>query len=351
MGRHAVLLVVLVVQVLAPQTGGSRPGATAVAVGTLAAVGQVAVLVRRRAAPLPTAAAVIALYAAQVAATDVVVPAAAWVAVWSVAAVVPDRLRALRGTALATGALVGVLAAGEALHAGSGLAVLLAGVTVAVGLTALLRRSERGRLEAVRAEATSAERLRLARDLHDLAGHGLGVVAVQSSTARMALDAGDTATAREALAAVEASSRSALREMRQLLGVLRSPAEGEAPAPGLADVAALVEGVRAGGVEVRAEVDAADVPAPAQLCAYRVVQEALTNAVKHGRGPVDVEVRRDRTTLRVSVVSRGSRSSAAGTGSGLDGIRARVEAAHGTTRIGPVDGGWSVEAELPLEAS
>lgn len=351
MRRHALLLPVLVVQVLAPQTGGGqRPGSAALAVGALAAVAQVAVLLRRRTAPLPTAATVVALYAVQVAATDVVVPAAGWVAVWVVAASVADRVRALRATAAVTATLVGVLFAGEALHDGSGAAVLLAGVSVAVGLAALLRRSERGRLDAVRAEATSAERLRLARDLHDLAGHGLGVVAVQSSTARMALDAGDTAAARTALAAVESSSRGALREMRQLLGVLRDASDdGAAPAPGLADLTALVDGVRAAGVEVAAEVVAADVPVPAQLCAYRVVQESLTNAVKHGRGPVDVEVRRTGGSLHVSVRSHGSGTAGGGTGTGLDGIRARVAAAGGTTRIGPLDGGWSVEAELPLE--
>src|SRR4051812_13873134 len=209
------LLGVLVLQVAAPHAGGAEVTAFEGAVATAAAVGQTALLVGRRRQPLLVAVAVLALYAVQVAAVDVVPPVALWVALWSLA-----EARGKEPSAVLTVGSVAVLLAGEALHEGAGLGVLLSGVTVALVLAAMLRRSERGRLDAVRAEATIEERLRIAQDLHDLAGHGLGVVAVQSSTARVALDAGDTATARVALSAVESSSRAALREMRQMLGVL-----------------------------------------------------------------------------------------------------------------------------------
>lgn len=344
------LLAVLVVQVLAPHTGGGHVGAAAGGIATLSAIGQTGVLLVRRRRPKEACLAILALYAVQVAAIDVVPPVALLLALWTLAAALPDQARAVRATAALTAASVVVIAGGEALHTGTGLGILTAGVTVAFALVALLRRSERGRLEAVRAESATAERLRIARDLHDLAGHGLGVVAVQSSTARMALDAGDHTTASTALAAVEASSRTALKEMRQLLGVLRDAQT--APAPGLADIDTLIEGVRAGGTTVSAHTEPVDVSPGTGLAAYRVVQEALTNAVKHSPGAaVDVRVAADGGLLHVHVTSVGARSRGPGTGTGLDGIAARVAALGGVSTIGPVADGWSVDVELPLEAS
>jgi signal transduction histidine kinase len=235
-------------------------------------------------------------------------------------------------------------------------------VTVIVGLAAVLVRSERGRRVAAREQAVAGERLRIAADLHDLVGHGLSTVAVQSSAARVALDAGDEQTARAALTAVESTSRAAMREVRQLLGLLRDvsaddardDAAVDAPLPGLADIATLVGNVRAGGVAVTAQVvpEAAQVPAAVQLCAYRVVQEALTNAVKHAPGAVvTVRVSSAEGTLRVVVdTAGGMRAPRAeqGGGLGLDGIRARVAAAGGRSRIGATTDGWRVDAELPL---
>ena len=348
----ALVLLVAALQAASVQTGGGRePGDAAATVAAVAAVGQALLLLRRRRQPVAVAGGVLALYAVQVVAADVVVPVAMWVALWSLALGVPDRVRALRTAAAATALTVVVLTAGEVLHDGSGAAALLVGVTVAVGLAALLRRSERGRLEAVRAQATLAERLRIAQDLHDLVGHGLGAVAVQSSTARMALDAGDESTAREALTAVETSSRTAMKEMRQLLGVLRAGAQ-ESPAPGLADVEDLVRGLRAGGVDVTAEVHADGVAAGIQLCAYRVVQEALTNAVKHSPGsPVRVDVGVEGEALQVSVLTRGTGSGRPRPeGSGVEGIRTRVSAVGGTADVGPTEDGWVVRATLPLVA-
>ena len=346
------VLLVLTLQVTSPHAGGVQASSTAHLVAGAAAIAQALVLLQRRRRPHRTALVVITLYAVQVLVVDVVPPAAAAAAVWALATYVDERRTALQAAGGGVLAVLAVIAIGELAHPGTGASALLGGVTVVVGLVALLRRTERGRIEALRAEAATAERLRIAQDLHDLAGHGLGAVAVQSSTARMALDAGDSQTARTALVAVESSTRSALREMRQLLGVLRDPATADGqPAQGLDELEPLVAGVRAGGVDASLELDVSDVSPDVALCTYRVVREAVTNAVKHSPGSsVRVRVQQDDGALHVEVRSRGRAvpGSGGGTGSGLDGIRARVAAAGGTSRIGPTADGWLVDVELPL---
>jgi signal transduction histidine kinase len=180
----------------------------------------------------------------------------------------------------------------------------------------------------------------------------------------MALDSGDTATAGTALSAVEASSRTAMREMRELLGVLRGIEGAEftdadrdpsgPPAPGLADIATLVDNVRLAGVAGTAETqgDLADVPPAVQLCAYRVVQESLTNALKHAPGAiVTVRVAGSGQLLRVVVETTGGTPTGGnvdGGGLGLVGIRTRVAAAGGRVRMGPTPSGWLIEADLPM---
>ena len=149
-----------------------------------------------------------------------------------------------------------------------------------------------------------------------------------------------------------------MREMRQLLGVLRdrsgNVSETDAPPPGLADIATLVGNVRAGGVAVTAELqpETGQARPEVQLCAYRVVQEALTNAVKHAPGAiVTVRVTSAEGTLHVVVDSSGgtrARREAEGGGLGVAGIRARVAAAGGQSRIGATAHGWRVDAHLPL---
>jgi hypothetical protein len=124
-------------------------------------------------------------------------------------------------------------------------------------------------------------RLRIARDVHDLVGHALSGIAVQSSTARLALDAGRSGAARTALSAVESASRAALTEMRQLLGGLRAGDTGEyGPVPGLRDLPGLVDGLRTQGAAVALSVgELGEVPDDVSLAVYRVVQEALTNVL------------------------------------------------------------------------
>jgi signal transduction histidine kinase len=363
--------VVTVLHMLAPTTG--RVGAEPVPawLGGLSLVLTLALgisLAWRRIYPRPVAALVLVATAAYEVLVAVVPPFAAWIVLWTV--IVhgrPGRRAVIDGVLVAVGTLA-ALAAG-ALSPGwtTTLGPLLLFLTVVIGLLAALLRTGRSRIEAVNARAESLareraaaarqaaaeERLRIARDLHDLVGHGLSTIAVQSSTARLALDAGDTTAARTAMAAVEATSRGAMREMRQLLGVLREAGGPErAPSPGLADLDALAEGVRAAGmrVEVERSGDLTAVPAAVELSAYRVAQEALTNVVKHAPGAsVAVQVTADGRFLRVRVADDGTGATAsAGSGHGLVGITERVGVLGGTVEAGPTERGWVVEAVLPL---
>ncbi|HET6685400.1 MAG TPA: histidine kinase, partial [Jiangellaceae bacterium] len=363
----ALAAVLVVLHMLAPQTGQSvETTAWQEELAVPLALGQGLPVAWRRRRPFAVATTVLACYAGYVVIVGLGPPFAAWVVIWSLATTGAERRRSIAAALVAAAATVVLVAVGELISAGSGASILLVSATVVVTLVAVLVRSERGRLEAVRQGAASEERLRIARDLHDLVGHGLSAVTVQSSAARMALDAGDSATARRALTAVESSSRAALREMRQLFGVLRTISDARtgddtdagadnAPTPGLADIARLVENVRLGGVAVTSETtgDVLDVPPAVQLCAYRVVQEALTNAVKHAPGGiVTVRVVGSAQTLDVAVETTGGMPLGGHVdsgGFGLEGIRTRVAAAGGQTRIGPTSEGWLVAAELPVQ--
>jgi signal transduction histidine kinase len=351
----------VLLQLLAPQTGtatASERPAWLAALATVCAVGQGIPLAWRRIHVFWVAVVVFACYGGYVVAVGVVAPFAGWVVIWSLATVIGDRRRATFAALAAAGVICALIVGIDLARSKSEPSALLSLVTVVVALVAVLVRSERGRVEAARAHAVAAERLRIAGDLHDLVGHGLSVVAVQSSTARMALDVGDEQAARAALSAVESTSRTAMREMRQLLGVLRDGpgrvAESGAPPPGLGDIATLVDNVRAGGVAVTAEVlpEAAQVPADVQLCAYRVVQEGLTNAVRHAPGAiVTVRVTSAEGVLRVVVNSSGgsrAQRAAEGGGLGIAGIRTRIAAAGGQSRIGNTVNGWRVDAQLPV---
>jgi signal transduction histidine kinase len=214
---------------------------------------------------------------------------------------------------------------------------------------------ERARRDLAR-HAVVQERLRIARELHDVVAHSMTVVAVQSGMAVHVL-ATQPERARAALDGIAASSRAALFEMRQLLGVLRQedePTGALAPAPGLADLDGLAAHVRQAGLTLEITIDGQQrvLPAAVDLTAYRIVQEALTNVVKHaGRGAAArVTVRFDPWQLAVEVVDRdGSPATGADDGgSGLVGMRERVAAFGGRLQVGPTPGGFRVAASLPL---
>ncbi|MFN8156919.1 MAG: histidine kinase [Candidatus Nanopelagicales bacterium] len=211
-------------------------------------------------------------------------------------------------------------------------------------------RAEQSREEEARRQVTE-ERLRIARELHDVLAHHIAVINVQSGVAQHLL-ATDPAKAGEAIGHVREASQVALSEMTTVLGLLRAPDESSAtqPAPGLAQADALVESVRRAGVPVTWRVTGAVRPlAPVtDLAAYRVVQEALTNAGKHGRGGAEVLVdyRDDVVVLDISNRVAGE-IARAGTGLGLVGMQERVTAVGGTLETGESDGRFLVHAELP----
>jgi signal transduction histidine kinase len=203
--------------------------------------------------------------------------------------------------------------------------------------------------------AVTAERVRIARDLHDVVAHHVSVMGVQASAARRVLDS-DPAVAREALTAVEATARTAIDELSGLLGVLRaeSDAPEEGTLPGLDQVARLIEETRAPGLEVEYAVfgDPRPVPDAVALTVYRIVQEALTNTVKHATATTaEVRLRYLDQTLEVEVNDdgRGAVRPGTGTGLGLVGMRERVGVHGGELDVGPRrGGGFQVRARLPL---
>ena len=213
------------------------------------------------------------------------------------------------------------------------------------------------------ARVQAEERLRIAQELHDVVAHSMSVIAVQAGAGAHVIDDRPD-QARAALEAISATSRATLTELRRLLGVLR---EGDgsraiAPAHRLADLPALVEDVRSTGVPVLLHVEGAapDAVHPGvELSAYRVVQEALTNVIKHAGRPtrVEVTVRHEPGRLAIEVVDDGRGLAAVsdgaradGTGHGLVGMRERVELWGGELAAGPAPGGgYRVRALLPYE--
>jgi signal transduction histidine kinase len=211
------------------------------------------------------------------------------------------------------------------------------------------------------AAAAEAERNRIARELHDVISHSVSLMVVQAGAAEQLLAAEDPA--REQIRTVRATGKEALAELRRQLGVLgsgspdlpeRQGADGVggtiAPMPGLDDLPRLV---RATGARLTSEGDGpTDTPPGLGLAAYRIVQEALTNAARHAAGaPVRVRVVHHHDGLEVDVVNGPGRPSGdRGSGRGLAGMRERVELYGGLLDAGPRDGGWRVRAWLPLHA-
>ena len=205
--------------------------------------------------------------------------------------------------------------------------------------------------------ATAAERARITRELHDVIAHHVSVMVVQADGAGYALDS-NPERARQALAAISATGRQALSEMRRLLGLLRSgDARTElAPLPGLGQLRELVEQALAAGMSVSLTQEGEPHPLPegAELAAYRVVQESLTNTRKHAGlaavATASVTLRYDDDGLVVQVSDDGRGGAAAGdaTGHGLAGMRERVEMYGGTLTAGPLpQGGYRVTARIP----
>ncbi|MGD0607175.1 MAG: sensor histidine kinase [Streptosporangiaceae bacterium] len=207
--------------------------------------------------------------------------------------------------------------------------------------------------------ATAAERTRIAREMHDIVAHNLTVM-VTLSEAAIATSAASPERATDLMRKVSATGRRALADTRRLLGVLRpgqDPDEDLQPVPGLAQLDTLIEQVRSAGLDTTLEIRGAapDVPAGLQLTAYRLVQEALTNTLKHGGtgARASVRLRFQPGELRVDIDDDGAGDTApvtASIGSGLIGMQERVHAYGGDVQAGPRSGGgWKVSAQLHLD--
>ena len=210
--------------------------------------------------------------------------------------------------------------------------------------------------EADAARAVAEERRRIAREMHDVVAHSVSTMVIQAGGARRILDR-DPQRAIEAATLIERTGREALSEMRHLLGVLHAGEDTAAlaPQPTLQELGALLERSRAAGLPVALQVsgEARELPAGVDLAAYRVVQEALTNALKHGGGRAEVRMRYEDEQLTLTVADRGDgtpRPRVEGGGHGLVGMRERVRVIGGELHAGPrAGGGFDVDARLPLQ--
>jgi signal transduction histidine kinase len=222
-----------------------------------------------------------------------------------------------------------------------------------------LEQAERTREEEAQRRAEQ-ERLRIARDLHDVVAHTLTTINVQAGVAAHLLDR-DPYDARGALATIETASHDALEELRAILGVLREPGNGHAPlepAPDLTMIDGLIDKARGNGLEISFEVEGEQpprVPEPVQVAAFRILQEALTNAGRHAPGApsrISLAYRPDR--LRLSIendAARAPNGNGAGQGVGILGMRERARALGGTLRAERSGDRFRVIAELPYNHS
>ncbi|WP_199517112.1 sensor histidine kinase [Nucisporomicrobium flavum] len=294
--------------------------------------------------------------------------------------------RPLRRAATAAGVVLALLVVCALIGLGVGLDAVMPQVAwvagpLAIGVTVRVGREQvlQARRDEARRQA-DAERLRVAQEVHDVVGHGLAAITMQAEIALHLLDKEPAreSPARDALTAISRTSRESLDELRATLGAVRRGDDDRAPAPGLARLDDVVARTRAVGVPVTVEVEGslAGLPAAVDLAGYRIVQEALTNVLRHaGTASAEVRLRRDDEQLTVSVTDTGSSSpgfsspgvssagssssgsSAAGfsgadgpaAGHGLAGMRERVGALGGSLSAGPgPDGGFQVTATIPV---
>lgn len=232
----------------------------------------------------------------------------------------------------------------------------------AVGVVRKVRRDSAAGVRAEQAKrAVSEERLRMAQEVHDVVGHGLAVIAMQAGVALHVLDR-DPAKVREALEAIRSTSRESLDGLRAELDALRGrDTAPRRPSTGLAELPELAKRIRSSGLPVTVHLDRLGrLPAEVDLAAYRIVQESLTNVLRHA-GPAAtalVRVRQRHGELQIEVTDTGGGSradradgagSGAGPGHGIDGMRHRATTLGGSLEAGPVpDGGFRVRARLPI---
>ncbi|WP_264928764.1 sensor histidine kinase [Streptomyces sp. A012304] len=295
--------------------------------------------------------------------------AAAGLAAYLVGLAEPAR-RSVLAVAVALPVACGVVYLGEAVVTpaedwrgavgGAGLVFLVIGGAWGVGFTVRGRRAEAAREQRRRSErALDEERLRIARELHDIVSHNLSLIAVKAGVAGHVAET-DPREARAALKVIEETSRSALAEMRRTLGVLRTQGAPLGPVPDLEGLGSLAAEAQRAGVDVDLTVRATEGLAEGtQLTIYRIVQEALTNAVRHAAPTrCQVTVEADAREIRIDIMDEGPPSTpgqAVGElpgGHGLLGMRERAMIYGGSFEAGPrPEGGFAVSVRLPAEGN
>jgi signal transduction histidine kinase len=330
--------------------GGTEPGAAVSAAASVVGLVTGLLLVRRRRMPLIVLGIAATGYLFQVLLAGAVLPVVVVVAAYGVSRHVllgdAGRLHRPAGLVLAAACVavvVGPLLADAELSAQYAVLLLVAVLAGVLAAQRAVRDIE------TRRALVHAERVRLARDLHDVVGHGMSAITVQAGAARLSVGAGDDRAASEALNGIEAAGRAVLREVRWLVTLLRNDAER----PRLAEVTDLVSDARRCGIGVQLDVsgELEGVDGDVGEAAYRLVQEALTNVVRHAPEAsvvVTVVVSDD---LRLDVVDDGAVSIAASTGNGIRGMQERVTALGGSVDAGPRRDapGWSVSCRLPRQ--
>jgi signal transduction histidine kinase len=320
-------------------------------------------LVRRR-FPVAVVVVVTAVVLAMIAAGVWVVPLQLGVALYTLTSVRDDRSERTVGIAAIFAVAIAVLFAGR-LEFGAGAARVVFLIAAALlgdsigSRRAYVREIEEKaeRLERERESearrAAAEEQARIARELHDIVAHALSVIVVQAGAADDAFEL-DPARAREPIRAIDSAARAALADLRRVLGILQDSAEYE-PQPGLDQLDRLIDQVRATGLHVSLEIEGSPRPlsAAVELSAFRIVQEALTNSLKHASAEhVRIRIRYgDRLELEISDDGRGNGTGGAGTaGNGLVGMRQRVALLGGAFAAGPAPGGgYRVAAEIPID--
>jgi signal transduction histidine kinase len=341
-----------------------REGSESYRVGSAAlAVALGAAAARRSRDPLPLLALMLAVSVVSFAAPTLAQPAYSSVFVFLLLAVYSAAAHTGgRRTILAGGMTVGIFV--PALAMSGGITAdnviffsLIFGAPWIAGRAVRQRRLNERELELEKGRAATSiveERARIARELHDVVAHSISVMVVQARGGRRVLES-EPADAREALAVIESTGQQALDEMRRLVGMLRSGDETLplAPQPSLSELGTLVEQVRAAGlpVELAVEGEARDLPPGVDLSAFRIVQEALTNALTHAgpaRARVVLRYLADDLELEISDDGRGN-GGASGSGYGLVGMRERVSVYGGELQAGRhPEGGYTLRVRLPL---
>jgi signal transduction histidine kinase len=287
-------------------------------------------------------------------APETVLPVAGYFAMWSLAVARPPRVSLLGLVALEALAALNLLIADvDDPVADTGFAMVLG---VGVWALAEAARNRRAAIHEATRRAVGEEQARIARELHDVIAHSVSMIVVQASAAEDIFDSRPD-QARAALRSIERAGRDALAELRRLLSAVRPGLdEPSGPQPGLDRLDELAEPLRAGGltVVVRREGPATTLPAGVDVSAYRIVQEALTNTVRHARATraeVTVRYGPDAVELDVRDDGRPTQSGGAnGSGHGIAGMRERAALLGGTLEAGPLPGGgYRVHARLPLE--